>query len=134
MGRGVPSVTYNYKEAPLELEGADLEDVDNNGFVSFVLFENHICAKNVFKTINLIHTFRDYLHYHIKCSKAFMHNRMRSRVADWIQVLNRSRPESFEEKKKKNFCRKNFCKKINFFCVIVSINSKKYYYLKYKII
>ena len=21
------------------------------------------------KTINLIHTFRDYLHYHIKCSK-----------------------------------------------------------------
>jgi actin related protein 2/3 complex subunit 2 len=109
--RGVPSVTYNYKEAPLELEGADLEDVDNNGFVSFVLFENHICAKNVFKTINLIHTFRDYLHYHIKCSKAFMHNRMRSRVADWIQVLNRSRPESFEEKKKKTFAGKSFQKK-----------------------
>ena len=109
--RGVPSVTYNYKEAPLELEGVQLEDVDNNGFVSFVLFENHICAKNVFKTINLIHTFRDYLHYHIKCSKAYMHNRMRSRVASWIQILNRSRPEPFEEKQKKTFKGKSFVQK-----------------------
>ncbi|POG62327.1 hypothetical protein GLOIN_2v634640 [Rhizophagus irregularis DAOM 181602=DAOM 197198] len=32
------------------------------------------------KTISQIQLFRDYLHYHIKCSKAYMHSRMRARV------------------------------------------------------
>ena len=26
-------------------------------------------------TIDLIHMFRDYLHYHLKCSKAYIHSR-----------------------------------------------------------
>ena len=34
-----------------------------------VLFPRHIDAKSKDRTIDLIHTLRDYLHYHIKCSK-----------------------------------------------------------------
>jgi len=51
-----------------------------------VLFPRHIQAKDAQKTIDLIHTFRDYLHYHIKCSKAYLHQRMRARTADLLKV------------------------------------------------
>lgn len=35
--------------------------------------------------ISHIQTFRDYFHYHIKASKAFIHSRMRKRTADFLQ-------------------------------------------------
>ena len=37
--------------------------------VCLVLFPRHTCPEARDNTINLIHTLRDYLHYHIKCSK-----------------------------------------------------------------
>jgi actin related protein 2/3 complex subunit 2 len=46
------------------------------------------------QTISRIQLFRDYLHYHIKCSKAYMHSRMRYRVAEFLKVLNRAKPEA----------------------------------------
>ena len=52
------------------------------------------------KTVNLIHTFRDYLHYHIKCSKAYLHCRMRVRTAALLKILNRARPEIKTTEKK----------------------------------
>jgi actin related protein 2/3 complex subunit 2 len=92
-----PSVTFSQKEPPLELKGVKgVKAAENNGFVSFVLFAGHISAKNRDKTIDLIQTFRDYLHYHIKCSKAYMHTRMRNRVESLLQILNRARPEPVE--------------------------------------
>jgi len=110
--RGVPSVKFTYKEAPMELENfSGLKNADSNGFVSMVLFDQHLNAKNVFKTINLLETFRNYLHYHIKCSKAYMHNRMRSKVADWLKVLNRARPDPIAEKAKKVASGRTFVRK-----------------------
>jgi len=96
-----PSVTFSQKEPPLELKNVKgVRAGDNNGFVSFVLFANHINAKTRDKTVDLIITFRDYLHYHIKCSKAYMHTRMRNRVDSLLQILNRARPEPVEVVKK----------------------------------
>jgi len=110
--RNVPSVKFTYKEAPMELENyPGLKNVDSNGFVSMVLFDQHLNPKNVYKTINLLETFRNYLHYHIKCSKAYMHNRMRSRVAKWLQVLNRARPDPIAEKAKKVASGRTFVRK-----------------------
>ncbi len=37
---------------------------------------------------------RNYLHYHIKCSKAYIHSRMRAKTADFLKVLNRAKPET----------------------------------------
>jgi len=110
--KSVPSVKFTYRQAPLELEGyPGLRNVETNGFVSLALFDQHLNAKNVYKTINLLETFRDYLHYHIKCSKAYMHNRMRTRVATWLQVLNRARPDPIAEKAKKLASGRTFVRK-----------------------
>jgi len=92
-----PAVSFSQKEPPLELKGVKgVKAGDNNGFVSFVLFSHHISEANRDKTIDLIQTFRDYLHYHIKCSKAYMHTRMRNRVDSLLQILNRARPQPVE--------------------------------------
>jgi len=96
-----PSVSYSQKEPPLELKGIrNLKVSDAQGFVSFVLFQPHIAAAKREKTIDNIMTFRNYLHYHLKCSKAYLHTRMRNRVRTFLQVLNRakSEPESKEKK------------------------------------
>jgi actin related protein 2/3 complex subunit 2 len=58
------------------------------------LFPRHFAKGDVReKTISQIQLFRDYLHYHIKCSKAYMHSRMRARVQEFLKVLNRAKPE-----------------------------------------
>jgi len=96
-----PAVSFSQKEPPLELKGVKgVKAGDNNGFVSFVLFAHHTADNSRDRTIDLIQTFRDYLHYHIKCSKAYMHMRMRTRVDTLLQILNRARPEPVDVVKK----------------------------------
>jgi len=96
----VPSVLFSQKEPPLELKGAKNLRIDNSqGYVSFVLFMPHMTGGKKEKSIDNIQTFRNYLHYHIKCSKAFMHTRMRNRVKTFLQVLNRAKSEVATEKK-----------------------------------
>lgn len=91
-----PQVLFNHKEPPMELQGTDAATGDNIGYITFVLFPRHTCAENRDNTINLIHTLRDYLHYHIKCSKAYIHSRMRAKTSDFLKVLNRARPEQIK--------------------------------------
>jgi actin related protein 2/3 complex subunit 2 len=55
-------------------------------FSLVVLTPRHFQDKNKEETIDLIHTFRNYLHYHIKCSKAYLHQRMRARTAGLLKV------------------------------------------------
>lgn len=105
----VPSVSFTQKDPPLELKGVKGVKADAKmGFVSFVLFKPHFEAKNRDKTINNIQTFRNYLMYHIKCSKAYMHDRMRKRVDSLLQVLNRAKAEPLEPKEKKTMTGKTF--------------------------
>lgn len=74
------------------------------------------------EVISHIQTFRDYFHYHIKASKAYIHSRMRKRTADFLQgtvppdpeygksrmcfadavslVLRRARPDNEEKERK----------------------------------
>ena len=54
----------------------------------------------MYATISNIQLFRDYLHYHIKCSKAYLHSRMRARVAAFLQVLNRAKQEKPETERR----------------------------------
>jgi len=104
-----PPVTYSTRDAPGELKGVPgVKETDTHSFVTFVLFKGHISPKNRDKTINNIETFRDYLHYHIKCSKADMHTRMRARVEKFLQVMNAARPAATEAKEKKTAAGKTF--------------------------
>lgn len=94
-----PHVLFSHKEPPLELQDTDARVGENVGYITFVLFPRHTCKASRDNTINLIHIFRDYLHYHIKCSKAYIHTRMRAKTSDFLKVLNRARPEPKNEKK-----------------------------------
>eukprot|EP00742_Colponemidia_sp_Colp-10_P000686 GILJ01000747.1.p1 GENE.GILJ01000747.1~~GILJ01000747.1.p1 ORF type:complete len:318 (+),score=44.37 GILJ01000747.1:92-955(+) len=77
------------------------------GFISFTLFKEHIATpEKREKAVNLLQGFRNYLHYHIKASKSFLHSRMRARVDSMLQILNRAIPE--KEKEKKTFSGRRF--------------------------
>ncbi|KAH8249668.1 hypothetical protein KR032_011298 [Drosophila birchii] len=117
-----PQVLFSHREPPLELANSDARVGDNIGYVTFgefsfselifsrsnivicisyaVLFPRHTNKETRDNTINLIHMFRDYLHYHIKCSKAYIHSRMRAKTSDFLKVLNRARPEPKNTEKK----------------------------------
>jgi len=105
----VPAVRYSQKDPPDELKNVQSAQRLEH-FVSFVLFKGHFDAKHRETTITTIQTFRNYLQYHIKCSKAYMHQCMRLRVDSFIQVLNRAKIEQGEKEKKtaagKTFVRK----------------------------
>jgi len=99
--QNAPAVTFSQKEPPLELKGVKgTHSGESHGFVSFVLFQGHTSPKCRVKVIDLIQTFRDYLHYHIKCSKAYMHTMMRNRVDSLLQILNRAKPEPVDSAKR----------------------------------
>ncbi len=107
--RTAPPVSYS-KEPPGELSRSSYPvKSDAAGFISFAVEERHITGAGKEKAIALLTGFRNYLHYHIKCSKTYLHMRMRKRVAGWMQVLNRAMPEVEGEKKTaagKTFSRK----------------------------
>ncbi|KZW02881.1 P34-Arc-domain-containing protein [Exidia glandulosa HHB12029] len=90
-----PQVLFTAKEPPLEIRSAaGLKNSDDIGYVTFVIFPRHYNKPDVQNsTISHIQLFRSYLHYHIKCSKAYMRSRMRHRVAEFQKVLNRAKTE-----------------------------------------
>ena len=93
--QNAPQVLYSNRDPPLEIRDLPgLRHSEDIGYVTFVLFPRHF-AKNdtAFNTISHIQLFRDYLHYHIKCCKAYMHSRMRHRVSEFQKVLNRAKTE-----------------------------------------
>lgn len=98
--QNAPQVLFSAHEPPLELRA--LPEFENynqtdKGFVTFVLFPRHLVAQKRENTISQIQLFRTYFHYHIKCSKAYLHSRMRKRVLEYLKILNRAKPE-LEEK------------------------------------
>ncbi|KAI1925892.1 Arp complex subunit [Ophidiomyces ophidiicola] len=97
-----PQVLFRH-DPPLELQGiSGLKNAQNGeiGYITFILYPRHLLPQKRAETISHIQTFRDYFHYHIKASKAYIHTRMRKRTADFLQVLNRARPENEERERK----------------------------------
>ncbi|KNC78491.1 hypothetical protein SARC_09084 [Sphaeroforma arctica JP610] len=107
--REAPQVIYSWKDPPSELDGTGAEAADNISYITFVLFPRHYDGDKEDNCINMLQMFRDYFHYHIKCSKAYLHTRMRARVSTSLKVLNRAKPEV--KKDKKTFSGKTFAKR-----------------------
>ncbi|RHZ48129.1 actin-related protein 2/3 complex subunit 2 [Aspergillus thermomutatus] len=100
--QNAPQVLFR-SDPPLELQGVPGLQTAGDGkmsYVTFVLFPRHLTPQRRYENISHIQTFRDYFHYHIKASKAYIHTRMRKRTADFLQVLNRARPENEERERK----------------------------------
>lgn len=108
-----PQVLYSHKEPPLEIRSVPgVRASSNMGYVTFVLFPRHLTPQRRENCISHIQTFRDYFHYHIKCSKAYMHSRMRHRVTEFLKVLNRAKPET-EEKERKTASGRKFTPQVH---------------------
>jgi len=109
-----PSVTFYQGVKPLELKGVKSIEGDTKealleyGFVSLSLRESHCSEKGRLNTLNLLLQFRNYIHYHLKCSKAYMHMRMRERVTLLLSQLEDARDKTGIEVKKKTFSGKTF--------------------------
>lgn len=139
--QNAPQVLFR-SDPPLELQGlrgvGKTGEKGEVGFITFgryltglvedfvatdmglkVLFPRHLARQRREDVISHIQIFRDYFHYHIKASKAYIHSRMRRRTADFLQgmmsllpilsaefqlivglVLNRARPETEERERK----------------------------------
>ncbi|KAI0459689.1 Arp2/3 complex [Xylaria acuta] len=100
--QNAPQVLFR-NDPPLELQGVPgVKETSGGeiGYVTFVLFPRHLTPQRMPDVISHIQTFRDYFHYHIKASKAYIHSRMRRRTADFLQVLRRARPENEEKERK----------------------------------
>lgn len=97
-----PQVLYSQLEPPLDIQsvvqlsGKD----DNKGYITFVLFPRHLTINKRENCISHIELFRSYFHYHIKCSKAYMHSRMRFRTKEYLKILNRAKPENLDDEGK----------------------------------
>ena len=118
-----PQVLFSHKHPPSELNDSEAIVGDNRGYITFgkcfrkmfflffkttykksyfnfifcsnkVLSPRHINAATRDNTINLISMLRNYLHYHLKCSKAYMHQRMRVKTNYFLGVLNTAKPET----------------------------------------
>lgn len=89
-----PVVLYG-KEPPKELAGlmaAKPADSKALNYLTLVLFPRHYATPeqqaHLLKTLPFL---SDYLHYHLKCSKAYLHQRMRAKAGDFLKMLNRSK-------------------------------------------
>ena len=110
-----PPVSYFPREPPAELASMASSlrlGADTVGFISFALEERHVLGERLENSMTLLAGFRNYLHYHIKASKTYLHMRMRKRVAGWLQVLNRAIPErAAGDKEMKTITGKTFTRK-----------------------
>jgi len=77
--------------APMEIRDKVAPNPSIVGFVSFTIFASHVkTPEKLAKTVDMLVSFRNYLHFHIKAAKTNLHMRMRRKVDTWKQVLNRA--------------------------------------------
>lgn len=111
-----PPMNFSDREPPMELRGRAIAKQTESfvGYLSFAVFPKHFeteAKKAV--VLNQLVLFRNYLDYHIKAAKSYLHMRMRARVDNWMQVLNRAHPEDpFASKEAKTISGKTFTRKV----------------------
>lgn len=97
-----PGIRAFIGKAPIEV--ADVfSNYDNSRSAYVVLSLRQQVISGESKQMNAIIlclSFRNYLHYHLKCSKAYVHSRMRSQTSHFIKVLNRALPTEEKAEKK----------------------------------
>jgi len=88
---GAPFTTYS-TEPPVELRGERIQQHPTCvGYIRFAVLEQHLIGEERrAKTVSSLVGFRNYLHYHIKASRTYLHIRMRRRVQSLLQILQRA--------------------------------------------
>lgn len=86
---------------PILIEGSSSDYEEGiAGYITFALFDRHISTpQRLENSISMLLGFRDYMLFHIKASKTYLHMRMRERVDGLLKVLKRAVPVVESEKK-----------------------------------
>ncbi|KAH0788613.1 putative Arp2/3 [Histomonas meleagridis] len=92
--KNAPIVTYS-NDPPADLGAFDLPTKDKNmyAYVTISLQAAQLSERKREDISFYLPMFRDYLHYHIKCAKAFMHQKMRARTTMMLKILDAAKPE-----------------------------------------
>ena len=88
-----PAVAFTQASKPGDLKAVDEkkkitrepddpEALKEYSFIIISLFDQHMDKTTRMGNIDKLMSFRSYFHYHLKCSKAYLHFRMRSRFAE----------------------------------------------------
>lgn len=96
-----PNVKFT-RDVPADISSVNGVKLEQNsiGFLLFSISKAQVNKSNMENVLDLLLDVRHYVHYHIKASKAHLHQRMRAKVKYFLQVLNRAQPEKKKEKKK----------------------------------
>jgi len=98
-GSASPTVSYSPKP-PSELKDIkNLPAGERISYLTFVIYDRHWKGSKMETSAFTIVSFRNYLHYHLKCCKSYLHTRMRTRVDNLLKVLNRAKQETSSQKK-----------------------------------
>uniref|UniRef100_A0A0K0FUF5 Arp2/3 complex 34 kDa subunit n=1 Tax=Strongyloides venezuelensis TaxID=75913 RepID=A0A0K0FUF5_STRVS len=113
-----PQIIFSNGKPPAEMANitAPLNNDECVFYVAFVLEKRHTAPNVMENTIDLIHIFRDDLHYHIKCSRRYVHSRMVKKADEFVKIIERSRIETnninnknnSQNQVKKGLVRRNF--------------------------
>jgi len=97
-----PTVAFTVAP-PAELKAFGITEPSGNlGYVSFGVLKSHVKdAAMIDRVTAVMQSFRNYIQYHIKCSKSYFHSRMRARCVSLLKVLNRAKVEDPEKEKTK---------------------------------
>ena len=64
-------------------------------YITFTLNDGHLKnEQKIERAIDLLHSFRTYLHYHIKCAKAYIRGKMRVRTEGYRESIDKSSYQS----------------------------------------
>jgi actin related protein 2/3 complex subunit 2 len=91
---GAPIVTFR-ADAPADVATIETGVGDKSlyAYVSVGLQGPQLSDRKKGVVADYLPIFRNYLHYHIKCAKAFMHQKMRARTAAMLKTLAAATPE-----------------------------------------
>uniref|UniRef100_A0A1D1Z0N6 Arp2/3 complex 34 kDa subunit n=1 Tax=Anthurium amnicola TaxID=1678845 RepID=A0A1D1Z0N6_9ARAE len=91
---------------PAELRGESLQSLSTNGgFVSFDINSSHVKGAKMEKTTWILLNFYAFVKYHVKCTRGFIHRKMRQRLESLSEVLQKSRVGEDKDDKKVQGCR-----------------------------
>jgi len=107
-----PPVQFNHNP-PLELKAFGVtEPSDNLGYLTFAVLKNHVDRNKKEGVVSVMSVFRNYIQYHLKCSKSFFHSRMRAKVVELMKILNRAKVvDENKSKDKKTISGRTFQRK-----------------------
>ena len=110
--RAPPVAFFEARSPPLEVRAFAKKHEAGVGWLSLTIFKRHVdTPEKLAATADLCAGLRNYLHYHIKAAKTSLHMRMRRKVINWLQIINRAFMTTEKPREKKTATGRTFFRK-----------------------